>query len=759
MRLSHITIHGFKSFAKKTTVDVTQQVTGVVGPNGSGKSNIAEAIRFVLGEQSMKSMRSKIGTDVIFKGSEHLSPMSRASVTMVIDNRKKNKEGTIINKHSSDTTNPSDTLAPYLVYDELILSRTIYADGTSDYTLNDAKVRLKDVQELLSYAGIGGSAHTIINQGEADRILLASPRDRKETLEDALGLRVYHMRLHESVRKLERVKTHVREVELLRTEIKPHLQHLERQVKKIESQEEERKNLHALLIAYLQREDVELQLLRERIHEEGTSESLLLVTSSIEKELTIVKDKKIEDITRTEDSTVAEKERLQAEIQALLKRKDQVIKTLGRLEGEKSFLEKELAKDREITSVTIPVEDIRMGHMNINNGLTSLTHALSAGDIQRASLTTEELRTVANEFFEKHTHTNQGKKDSIKDEIDTLLNSIKEHEDSLALLSQQILTLENTLEKLNSDVQIKRITAHEEEKKVMLLESKLRELQSTISLRRQEESELALRIEHYTALLQEGVVIVGRALLEYKNSIPEEKYREIKKHDLMRAIERSKLRIEEAGVPNKEEIIAEYKTTKERDEYLTKELSDIKQSEEKLLVLIDELTLTLSERFSTGVEQVSKVFSEFFGEVFVGGKAKLVVVKSVKIDEEGNELQEQGIDLDVSLPNKKVKEISMFSGGERALVSIALLFAMSAITPPPFMVLDETDAPLDESNARKYGVMLKRLSEHSKLLVITHNRETMNHCDMLYGVTLGVEGGSKLLSINFKEAEKLVDSH
>jgi chromosome segregation protein len=193
MRLSHITIQGFKSFAKKTTIDVTHQVTGVVGPNGSGKSNIAEAIRFVLGEQSMKSMRGKIGADVIFKGSEHLAPMSRASVTMVIDN--KNKEA-----QSSSVTDVSAELAPYLVYDELTLSRVIYADGSSDYLLNDAKIRLKDVQELLSFAGIGSSAHTIINQGEADRILLASPKDRKEALEDALGLRVYHMRLSESKR-------------------------------------------------------------------------------------------------------------------------------------------------------------------------------------------------------------------------------------------------------------------------------------------------------------------------------------------------------------------------------------------------------------------------------------------------------------------------------------------------------------------------------------------------------------------------------
>jgi chromosome segregation protein len=750
MRLSHIIIHGFKSFAKKTTIDVTEQVTGVVGPNGSGKSNIAESIRFVLGEQSMKSMRGKIGADVIFKGSEHLPPMSRASVTMVIDNKK--KDGV-----QKDVTHISDSLAPYLVYDQLTLSRTIYADGTSDYTLNDAKVRLKDVQELLSFAGIGGSAHTIINQGEADRILLASPRDRKEALEDALGLRVYHMRLNESARKLERVKTHVREVELLRTEIKPHLQHLERQVKKIESQEEERKNLHTLLISYFHKEDVEVQALRERIHEQGTSESLLLVTQSIEKELVILKEQKEDEKSDGEDGVKAEKERLQAEEQVLLKRKDQIIKTLGRLEGEKSFFEKELAKDREATSTTIPIHELRTGYTNITNGLTSLTHALSLADIERARATTDEIKNASSTFFHKYTSVDTSKKDDLKKEIYTLTYAITEHEATLVTLSHELTTLSNALVALDTEVEVKRTTAHEEEKKVMLLESKLRELESTISLRRQEESELALRTDHYQALLQEGVMIVGRVLLDYKTATPDAKYRDTKKQDLMRAIERSKLRIEEAGVPNKEEVIAEYKTTKERDEYLTKELADIKQSEEKLLVLIDELTITLSERFSSGVEEVSKVFNEFFGEVFIGGKAKLSVVKSVKIDDDGNETEERGIDLDVSLPNKKVKEISMFSGGERALVSIALLFAMSAITPPPFMVLDETDAPLDESNARKYGAMLTRLSAHSKLLVITHNRETMNHCDMLYGVTIGVDGGSKLLSINFKEAEKLVE--
>ncbi len=741
MRLSHITIQGFKSFAKKTTIDVTHQVTGVVGPNGSGKSNIAEAIRFVLGEQSIKSMRGKTGSDVIFKGSEHLAALSRASVMMVIDNKEKN-----------DTTHASETLAPFLVYDELVLSRIIYADGTSDYMLNDAKLRLKDVQELLSFAGIGGSAHTIINQGEADRILLASPKDRKEALEDALGLRIYHMRLNESKRKLERVKAHVHEVNLLRLEIKPHLTLLERQVKKIESQEEERKNLHKLLIAYLNREEAELQILEDRIREQGTSSALLLITDSIHKELTLLRSRS----NTPEKSSVQEKQTLQAEQRLLSDRRDQVTKTLGRLEAEKSYLEKDLNREEEFKAITIPHEKFTDTHNELKNAMSSLSEAIFHKDNDSAHAKAKDISEKVDDFFTGHSKGEVSRKESILKDIEAMTEEAKGQEAKEKSLGEEMAALTERIDNIDVYAQREITSRHEEEKKVMALESKLRELESTIALRKQEEGELALRKQYFDALLEEGLAIVGHIVSGYRNDTPEEKYKTTPKHDLMRAIERSKLRIEEAGVQNRDEVLAEYKTTKERDEYLTKELADIQDSEEKLLLLIEELTESLTEKFNVGVTEVSKVFSEFFGEVFVGGKGKLSLMQIVKIDEEGNQITEQGIDIDVSLPNKKVKEINMFSGGERALVSIALLFAMSSITPPPFMVLDETDAPLDETNARKYGVMLQRLAEKSKLLVITHNRETMNHCDMLYGVTIGVDGSSKLLSIDFKQAETLV---
>ena len=119
-------------------------------------------------------------------------------------------------------------------------------------------------------------------------------------------------------------------------------------------------------------------------------------------------------------------------------------------------------------------------------------------------------------------------------------------------------------------------------------------------------------------------------------------------------------------------------------------------------------------------------------------------------DEE--EEPEQGIEINVSLPHKKVKELNALSGGERSLTSIALLFAMSQVNPPPFLVLDETDAALDEANSRKYGDMLEKLSRHSQLIVVTHNRETMSRAGILYGVTIGNDGASKLLSVKLDEA-------
>jgi chromosome segregation protein len=123
-------------------------------------------------------------------------------------------------------------------------------------------------------------------------------------------------------------------------------------------------------------------------------------------------------------------------------------------------------------------------------------------------------------------------------------------------------------------------------------------------------------------------------------------------------------------------------------------------------------------------------------------------------DASGGEEEEEGagIEIEVNLPRKKIKSLMMLSGGERALTSIALLFAMSQVKPPPFIILDETDAALDEANSKKYGDMIENLSKSSQLILITHNRETMSRAGVIYGVTMDRSGVSRMLSIAFGEA-------
>ena len=190
--------------------------------------------------------------------------------------------------------------------------------------------------------------------------------------------------------------------------------------------------------------------------------------------------------------------------------------------------------------------------------------------------------------------------------------------------------------------------------------------------------------------------------------------------------------------------------------------------------MIADLKEKIDIEFKEGIKKINVEFQEFFALMFGGGYASLkVVVENKKPkrvldpESEGEVLGknyedyenqdadlvlEKGIEIDISLPHKKVKELQALSGGERSLTSIALLFAMSQVNPPPFLVLDETDAALDEANSRKYGDMIEKLSEHSQLIVVTHNRETMSRAGVLYGVTIGNNGASKLLSVKFDEA-------
>jgi chromosome segregation protein len=209
-------------------------------------------------------------------------------------------------------------------------------------------------------------------------------------------------------------------------------------------------------------------------------------------------------------------------------------------------------------------------------------------------------------------------------------------------------------------------------------------------------------------------------------------------------------------------VIKEFNDAKERDAFLAHEITDLESSIEKLRELITELDGKLEEQFVVGIKKISTEFNRFFTLMFGGGEAELITVVTktrggdddlLEGEEDDSEKKkEDGIELVAKLPNKRVKGLEMLSGGERALTSIALIFAMSQVNPPPFIILDETDAALDEANSRRYGDMIEELAKKSQLILITHNRETMSRAGILYGVTMGGDGISKLLSVKLDDA-------
>lgn len=225
MRLKKIKLFGFKSFADHTTLEFNEGITGVVGPNGCGKSNIADAFRWVLGEQSAKSMRGHKMNDVIFAGTSTRKPLNFAEVTIVLDN--------------SDGSLPIE-------YAEVAVTRRLHRSGESEYFLNGHNVRLKDVQSLLLDSGMGKDAYSIFEQGKIDQVINYTPIERRHIFEEASGILRFLQRKREALRKLEQSDQNLTRVKDIHSEVEKQIVILEQQAEKARVFKEQRQQLELL---------------------------------------------------------------------------------------------------------------------------------------------------------------------------------------------------------------------------------------------------------------------------------------------------------------------------------------------------------------------------------------------------------------------------------------------------------------------------------------------------------------------------------
>ena len=206
--------------------------------------------------------------------------------------------------------------------------------------------------------------------------------------------------------------------------------------------------------------------------------------------------------------------------------------------------------------------------------------------------------------------------------------------------------------------------------------------------------------------------------------------------------------IKELGSINVD-AIKEYQDTKERYDFMCEQRLDLEDTMSKLRKIIVEMTETMQKQFSEKFKIINKNFNEVFIELFGGGKAELIL-------EDKNDILETGIDIQVQPPGKKLQNMMLLSGGEKAFTAIALLFAILKMNPAPFCVLDEIEAALDDVNVYRFAEYLRKFAKESQFLVITHRKGTMEVADTVYGITMEEKGISKLLSMKLSQAKKIV---
>lgn len=733
MYLKKLELSGFKSFARATTLEFPSRITAVVGPNGSGKSNIKEAIQWVLGEQSVKSLRGKRGEDLIWNGSPAIPRTGRALVSLTFDN----SQGRIP-----------------IGFEEIFIMRKIFRDGLNEYYINGSPVRLRDVVELMAHIGLGETKHNIIGQGEVDRILLSNPRERREMLEEALGLRVYTLKKAEALRKLAATDTHIAHVESIVREIMPHLKFLRSQAQKAQARESLEQELKTLQSEYLAREGTALTREKKRI--EQIKEPLLERTMHIKDQMRHI----VSEIARMEQTLAAMQVKSDEEkrLMELESARRGLEREMGRLEG-RLEVEREKLSQPHIRAVDMPY--IKEEIHTLIAQCRSITRGEHDGEGMRGGV-----RDLA-ERLEKLLNTmERGKVEDIREEE---RHAIREWENRVHELHKNLVDIVASIEELE-------IVKRQARERALHTRNSIRSADASRYSLQEEEKDVAMQLtrisfEEERASAREeawrrGFVEAGlemdslACIASDSDAVPLE--------ELNHRIERLRAQLEEIGGIDPE-TIKEYREADTRHSFLAGELNDLKEASRSTRELIAALERHMRDDFKAGFSRINSEFDEYFRMIFGGGKALLHLVAPrplhvrpvadiVRIDAPDEDVeeeeQEEGIDISVDLPRKRIKGLAMLSGGERALTSIALLFAITAVNPPPFLILDETDAALDEANTQRYVTIINELAKKTQLLIITHNRETMKSAGTLYGITMGGDGVSKLLSLKLEEAEQ-----
>jgi chromosome segregation protein len=868
MYLEKLEIQGFKSFASKNTLvfpgiieGSRRGLTAVVGPNGSGKSNIADAVRWALGEQSMKTLRGKKSEDVIFSGSDKKGKLGMAEVSLFLNN--------------SDGKSAID-------FSELVLTRRLYRNGESEYLINNAKARLLDVQMLLAKANVGQKTYSVIGQGMVEGFLNTSLSERKEFFDEATGVKQFQIKRDDSLNKLRASLENLGQAEMLLGEIEPRLAHLTRQVNRLQKRGELEGELRELQLIYYrtiwheindrfkQANNKLLELEKVKIGKDKKLSSLNNELVSLQRQAGVSQE--FDRLQASLSTAQSEKEKLLAELAKIDARLELKFESEGKfdlsffkrriteLEREENRLSNEIASlEKLVINHTQEVQKLEIEKKRFTQEIEGLHQSLGQddtlqtdgrfGDLKnrlRKSLdlleTAEKLDDLAGiKLALKEIHQELQQLHALAGGLDTSLSkhtqasllTISQQKDGVLeqlRLSNQALTIaeerlrlakvsfaEVSKEKISTssklkaeggevktddrlvyekkletlEIEIKKIkdqlssfTSQQESQrqKLFSLQNENQALQSELNQLTSELNECKIESTRQETKLEDLEVEIRQNLGGLKEVRDDRHQETIERFAVLEKINQLKRQLDLIGGIDPE-IESEYITTKERFDFLSNQVTDLLETGGSLEKVIEELDGTIKERFDKEFKVISQKFEEYFKILFNGGVAKILKVMT---DEDGEEISDikkadgaekeevtlvgqklkrikflqkynatglAGIEIQATPPGKKIKSITMLSGGERALTAIALICAIISANPSPFVMLDEVDAALDEANSERLAKILDDLSHKTQFIVVTHNRASMMRAAVLYGVAMQDDGVSKLLSIKLEDAK------
>lgn len=411
--LKKLEAHGFKSFADKIEIDFRNGITGIVGPNGSGKSNVIDAVRWVLGEQSPKTLRGSRMEDIIFNGTSHRKPLGAAEVSLTFNNSEKFLS---------------------IDYSEVTITRRLYRSGESEYLINKTPCRLRDIRELLMDTGIGIDGYSLIGQGQIDSILSNKPDERRQIFEEAAGIVKFKSRKSEAEKKLNNTNQNLLRIEDILRELELRIEPLKKQSEKASS----------FLVLSEELKELELNLYLKEI------EDVKLKLGAEEEQFKIVKAQhsdyvsKKEDIASEQSKCQKKIEDLQNDIQNLRENYFEITNLIKELEGDKVLYQEKIQNiDNNISRIDSEILDLSTEDENINNQLVKLTEEKE--NLDRLLAESNELLVNENTKFESNINfisNHQKELEDLKGKVIEVLNRIsssKSEVNSINTMKENIL--------------------------------------------------------------------------------------------------------------------------------------------------------------------------------------------------------------------------------------------------------------------------------------------------------------------------------